>query len=1765
MSVLHEISIGIILEEKHFVSRHKITKQELLRNSGYKDGSRGCLGSLNLVDKEKEACDKITTSVVTNSVFKGFFEKQRLPGPNFIDWYRHLRILLSVMDKLDYLEQPIPPASVPAQAGQQVAPEALAAHAAWVKISKEIVGIMLMTTEPEIQLYLENLSAYEIMHDMGKTVNELHAMRKLHEKTQPKQTAPALHVIRARKVQKKKNKQKPHFRARGKNQRKGKYKRAYHPKPKISPPMKKKNPAKDSICHQCGETGHWKRNCPQNLAELLKNMNLSQGASSSGIFTIELNTFLNRSWIYDTGCGTHICNTTQGLRVSRKLKPGALSLYVGNGQRKAVEAISVFHLCLPSGLEIVLNNCHYALFITRGVIFVSRLYEDGFINRVVNNTIQVSRNNMVYFSAIPKDGIFEIDLSNSYANDSSIYIVSNKRAKLDLDSALLWHCRLGHISKKRIEKLQHDGLLNSNDLRAFEKCVSCMSGKMARKPYTHQVERAKDLLGLIHTDVCGPFKIMSRQGASYFVTFTDDFSRYGYVYLLKHKHEVFETFKVFQREDHGIIVHRTPPYTPQHNGVSERRNRTLPDMVRSMMSQTTLPKSFGITLLRLLQAFSIWFQLRRLKRHHTKYGMDKPLSCQVWGCEALVKRDTLTKPDKLEPSSYKYLYNRLLTTWESFTRDLETRFGPSSYDNHQAALFKLRQTTTVSAYQTEFERLSNCVIGLPPEALLNCFISGLRLDIQQELAILRPYTITQAIGLAKLIEDKTNEQKFRPRYTNQNQNRTTPLSLTPTPILSSTPSASTTTKPPLITTPPKQPQTLPYNRLSADALQQRRAARLCFRCPKRYHPGHKCNPPQFLIIVDNDDTLETPTPILPKNEGTTSNHLMFADNDPNKTITAPQYLSLSPAAFLGLASPKALRITAYIMGHPVTVLVDSGSTHNIIQPHIASFLNLSITPIPSFPVMVVRKKDGTWRFCVDYRALNAITIRDRFPIPTVDELLDELHGAQIFSKIDLRAGYHQIRLADADTHKTAFRTVDGHFEFLVMPFGLSNAPSTFQAAMNDIFRDVLRKFVLVFFDDILIYSPSRAQHYQHLRHVFDTLAQHRYYAKRSKCTFGVTEVHYLGHVISQSGVATDCEKIKAIQDWPKPSTVTGLRGFLGLTGYYRRFVSNYAHIASPLTDLLQKSKFEWNDEAQEAFDILKKAMSTLPVLALPDFSLIFDVTTDASGTGIGAVLSQKDKPIAFFSKKLSPRMRSSSTYIRELYAITEAVKKWRHYLLGRKFRVFTDQRSLKHLLTQVVQSPEQYKWASKLLGYDFEVHYKPGKENRVADALSRIEESQLLSLSTPIFPWLQELREYYTNNPEGRDFVSRVAQQVDALPVITFTRRLKLLNEFHSTTIGGHSGITATIKRISGSFSWPRLRKDVTRFIQECTICQQTKYSRQKPYGLLQALPIPNQVWEEISMDFITNLPTSNGKSAIWVIVDRLTKFAHFLALPPHYTAASLANLFLNHIYRLHGLPKSILSDRDPIFLSRFWKELFGKIGTKLLHSSAYHPQTDGQTEVVNRCLESYLRCFACDEPHSWNKYLYLAEFWYNTSYHSAIEMTPFQALYGRPPPSLPRYTLGSSQVASIDATLMEHERVISLLKDTLTKTRQRMTDQANKHRVDKDFEVGELVYLRLRVYRQTSVARRDIHKLSRHFFGPFKVLETIGKVSLSTRPSAGSRVHPIFHVSLLRPSQGDPNPSTLPLPNKFIDDIPVLEPEEILDRRTVHNHGITAPQLLVA
>lgn len=321
----------------------------------------------------------------------------------------------------------------------------------------------------------------------------------------------------------------------------------------------------------------------------------------------------------------------------------------------------------------------------------------------------------------------------------------------------------------------------------------------------------------------------------------------------------------------------------------------------------------------------------------------------------------------------------------------------------------------------------------------------------------------------------------------------------------------------------------------------------------------------------------------------------------------------------------------------------------------------------SSPVLLVRKKDGTYRFCVDYRALNTITVPDCFPIPTVDELFDELGSAIVFSKLNLRAGYHQIRVSDKDIYKTAFRTHEGHYEFLVMPFGLSNAPSTFQATMNQMLAPYLRKFVVDFFDNILIYSASVSDHVYHLQLILGCLQSNHFYVKLSECQFCQSSIEYLGHIVDSHGIHADQKKVAAMLEWPPITTVKQLRGFLGLTGYYRRFVRGYAAMAAPLTELLKKDAFCLPNEAESAFLALKKAMSHAPVLRLPDFELPFIIETDASNVGVGAVLMQEGRPIAFFSKKLGIRMRDASTYHKELYVIEEAVQKWRKYLLGHFF------------------------------------------------------------------------------------------------------------------------------------------------------------------------------------------------------------------------------------------------------------------------------------------------------------------------------------------------------------------------------------------------------------------------------------------------------------------------------------------------------------------
>ena len=400
------------------------------------------------------------------------------------------------------------------------------------------------------------------------------------------------------------------------------------------------------------------------------------------------------------------------------------------------------------------------------------------------------------------------------------------------------------------------------------------------------------------------------------------------------------------------------------------------------------------------------------------------------------------------------------------------------------------------------------------------------------------------------------------------------------------------------------------------------------------------------------------------------------------------------------------------------------------------------------------------------------------------------------------------------------------------------------------------------------------------------------------------------------------------------------------------------------------------------------------------------------------MLIQQGHPVAFYSKVLGSRNRLRSIYEKELMAIVFAVQKWRHFLLGRKFVICTDQQSLKFLMEQREIGTEYQRWISKLMGYDFEICYRPGRTNVVADALSRktggeMELGALVSSYTVNWEDVQrqikadrgiqqicEAIEKGQHCPSGYTLAQGVLRYKGRVVIpASSTLVQKLLSEYHDSPVGGHSGEFKTYQRLAQEWFWCGMRKAVSKYVQSCQTCQQQKVSSLSPAGLLQPLPIPNRVWEDISLDFVEGLPKSKGFDTILVVVDRLTKYGHFIGLKHPFTAPSVAQIFVKEIVRLHGYPVTIVSDRDKIFMSLFWREIFRIQGSALHRSSAYHPQSDGQTEVVNKTLESYLRCFIQGKPKSWADWLHWAEYWYNTSFHVSAKCSPFQAVYGREPP----------------------------------------------------------------------------------------------------------------------------------------------------------------------
>ena len=819
------------------------------------------------------------------------------------------------------------------------------------------------------------------------------------------------------------------------------------------------------------------------------------------------------------------------------------------------------------------------------------------------------------------------------------------------------------------------------------------------------------------------------------------------------------------------------------------------------------------------------------------------------------------------------------------------------------------------------------------------------------------------------------------------------------------------------------------------------------------------------------------------------------------------------------------------------------------------FIRPSVSPWGA-PVLFVKKKDGTLRLCVDYRQLNKLTVKNKYPLPRIDDLFDQLKGASIFSKIDLRSGYHQLKIKDADVHKTAFRTRYGHYEFLIMPFGLTNAPAAFMDLMNRVFRPYVDQFVVVFIDDILVYSKDRESHDTHFRVVLEILRKEQLYAKLSKCEFWLTEVSFLGHIVSKEGIQVDPKKIEVVVEWKPPRNVTEVRSFLGLVGYYRRFVKGFSMIVAPMTRLLEKNvKYEWSEKCQGSFEKLKAFLTEAPVLTQPTCGKEYVIYSDASLNGLRCVLMQEGKVVAYASRQLKPHEKNYPTHDLELAAIVFALKIWRHYLYGEKCFIYTDHKSLKYLPSQRELNLRQRRWMELIKDYDCVIDYHPGKANVVADALSRKTVQTLRALNANLSlsddgtvvaelvarpNLLNRVLEAQKKDEKISAIIDHIRDgketefTVNENGVLCYKARVcvpdddelrkAILEEAHSGSFAIHPGSTKMYQDLKMSFWWSGMKRDVSEFVTKCLVCQRVKAEHQVPSGLLQPIRIPEWKWDRITMDFVVGLPLTGRKhDSVWVVVDRLTKSAHFLPVRTDYSLDKLAELYIKEIVRLHGIPISIISDRDPRFTSRFWGKLQEAMGTRLNFSTAFHPQTDGQSERVIQILEDMLRSCAIDYEGSWDRHIPLVEFVYNNSFQSSIGMAPYEALYGRKCRTPLCWTELSERKVIGPDLIRETEEKVKIIREKLKVATDRQKSYTDMKRKDIRYEVDEKVFLKVSPWKKVMRFEKK-GKLSPRFNGPYEVIEKVGPVPYRLAlPPDLEKIHNVFHVSMLRRYRSDP------------------------------------------
>lgn len=844
----------------------------------------------------------------------------------------------------------------------------------------------------------------------------------------------------------------------------------------------------------------------------------------------------------------------------------------------------------------------------------------------------------------------------------------------------------------------------------------------------------------------------------------------------------------------------------------------------------------------------------------------------------------------------------------------------------------------------------------------------------------------------------------------------------------------------------------------------------------------------------------------------------------------------------------------------------SGPERAAMDEYITSSLKAGIIRPSSSPAgagfFFVGKKDGSLRPCIDYSPLNDITVKNRYPLPLISSAFELLQTATVFTKLDLRNAYHLIRIREGDEWKTGFNTPSGHYEYLVMPFGLCNAPAAFQSFVNEILREFLNIFVFVYLDDILIFSPDTETHAVHVRQVLQKLLENQLYVKAEKCDFHAATVSFLGYIVTANQIQMDPAKVSAVADWPTLDSRRKVQQFLGFANFYRKFIRSFSSVAAPLHALTSsKVPFQWTPQAEKAFQCLKERFTTAPVLTVPDPQRQFVVEVDASNEGVGAVLSQRSAkdnrmhPCAYLSRKLTPAEKNYDVGNKELLAVKAALEEWRHWLEGAEqpFLVWTDHKNLEYIRKAKRLNSRQARWTLFFNRFNFTLSFRPGSQNAKPDALSRLYDPEPIAKEPEaILPLNRVVGAVSWQIESDVKQANVVSSAPSGCPhnrlFVPVSLRSKVIHWAHTSMLTCHPGVKRTMYVIKQRFWWPAMEEAVSEYVAACPVCARNKTSPRAQMGLLHPLPVPQRPWSHISMDFVTGLPPSRGNTTILTVVDRFSKMAHFVSLAKLPSAKETAEVMMNHVFRIHGFPSDIVSDRGPQFVSCFWKEFCQLLGATVSLSSGYHPQSNGQTERLNQELETCLRCLVSQNQATWSDHLTWVEYAHNTLPSAATGLSPFQCANGYQPPLFPANEKEVT-VPSAHAMVRRCHRIWAGARRALLRSSVRMKVAADKHRRPAPpYRPGQRVWL------ATKDLPLHVHsrKLAPRFVGPFPISKVINPVSVRLHLPRSLKVHSTFHVSKIKPVKDSTlvPASAPPPPPQMVDGGPVYTVRKLLAAR---------------